>query len=498
MELYRAIGIVDRVREAGASIASSAGLFQGHSLREVIEARPRQTQPRSLRFSGFIESTSPESGTFVTQDMLEPVLVDEARKRGVDIRFNTECTGIEETSNAVVANLKDRGSGEMSTIETTYLIAADGARSPICAQLQIPASGRGTMGHLLNILFHADLRELVRDREFSLCLIERPEVVGLFTSINNSDRWVFHLHFDPANGDKVGDFTPEKCRTLVRAALGIADIAIDIEAILPWEPSVRITERMRQGRIFLAGDAAHSMPPYAGQGANSGIADAHNLVWKLAAVLQGQASEKLLTTYEVERLPVGKTAAKISAMGCDDRGLLPVTKNLTFFRSVWQKLFIVAGFGYEYYSQAIIPENSWPLGGWTWRPWTIPSLMFAIDGRPGRRVPHIWVEIDSEQKSTLDICGPHFTVLAGANGIEWIQAAAQIACARGIRLDAYMIGPTHELKAAKGVFETAAGIFSHGVLLVRPDQFVAFRSRRMATGCQSVLESALKQACCLE
>jgi hypothetical protein len=429
--------------------------------------------------------------------MLEPVLVEEARTRGVKLRFFTECTSVEENVDSVTAHLHDRNTGETFEIDALYLIAADGAKSPIRTQLQIPTPGRGTMGHLLNILFHADLKGLVQDREFSLCLIERPEVVGIFTSINNSNRWVFHLHFDPAQGEKAEDFTGEKCKTLIRAALGMPDVAIGIKIIILWEPSVRVAEHMQVGRIFLAGDAAHSMPPYAGQGANSGIADAHNLAWKLAAVLRDQASKDLLSTYEVERLPVGKAAAEVSAMGVDDRGLLPVTKSFTFFRSVWQKLFIVAGFGYGYGSQAIVAENTRPLSGWTWRPWTIPSLLFAIDGRPGRRTPHVWVEAGEGQKSTLDFCGLHFTVLAGADGAAWIQAAKKVASTTGVPIDAHIIGPLGDLKTSRGMFEAAAGITPHGALLVRPDQFVAFRARGRVNDCEKGLENALRQTYCL-
>lgn len=112
------------------------------------------------------------------------------------------------------------------------------------------------MGHVLNILFHVDLRDLVQGREISLCMVQRPEVSGLFASINNSDRWVFHLLYHPSKGEKVADFPPERCKELLRLALGIPEIDLDVKNILPWEPSVQIAEQLQHGRIFLAGDAA--------------------------------------------------------------------------------------------------------------------------------------------------------------------------------------------------------------------------------------------------
>ena len=389
MELFRSLGIDDRVCEAGASMSATVGIYSGPSLKEVIEVKPRKEGPRGFPLSGLMESISPVGGVFVTQDMLEPVLLDVAKKRGGEARFNTECIDIVQDGDGVTATLKDREGGATSTVRADYLIAADGAGSPIRNRLHVPTSGRGTMGHLLNILFHADLKSFVQGREFSLLTIERPEVSGLLTSINNSDRWVFHLYYDPSKGEEASDYPPEKCRDLLRLALGMPDIEIDIKSILPWEPTVRIAEKLQHGRIFLAGDAAHSMPPWAGQGANSGIADAYNLAWKLAAVLRGRASKRLLETYEVERIPVGRAAAEASANAADERGMILTKRNLTVVWRLLGRIRIMSGHGYNYASKAICTEDTSPLGGLTWRPWTLPSLFLALDGRPGSRLPHI-------------------------------------------------------------------------------------------------------------
>ncbi|CAD6455302.1 801c6e65-9df6-4db9-831e-de6bac8b75e3-CDS [Sclerotinia trifoliorum] len=334
MEVYRGLGIGELVREAGASIKATIGIHRGQSLKEVIEAKKRIEGPRKFPFTGFLDSVSPVRGTFVTQDMLEPVLVDVARERGGNLKFYTEFVGIEQDDDGVTATLKDRETGAVSCVSAEYLITADGAGSPIRNQLNVPISGQGTMGYLLNILFRADLKPLVHKREFSICMIERPEVSGAFTSINNNDRWVFHPSYDPLKGERASDFTPEKCNELLRIALGIPSIEIDIKSILPWEASVRIADQLRHGRIFLAGDAAHQMPPWGGQGANTGITDVHNLAWKLALVLNKQASQKLLETYNTERQPVGKTAANISASGSDKRGM--ISMNLWNLAVIWR------------------------------------------------------------------------------------------------------------------------------------------------------------------
>ena len=497
MELYRSLGIDDLVREAGASISSSMGIYSGHSLKEIIEAKPRAEGPRKFPLADLGKSISPVRGTFVTQDMIEPVLVDVAKKRGGEIRFYTECVGVEQNDARVTATLTDRESGITSIVRADYLIAADGARSPIRTQLNVPTTGRGTMSHLLNILFHADLKPLVHQREFSICIIDRPEVFGTFTSINNSDRWVFHLHYDPSKGEKPSDFPPEKCKELLRFAIGMPEIEIDIKSILPWEPSVQIAEKLQHGRIFLAGDAAHQMPPWGGQGANSGIADANNLSWKLAAVLNGQASKALLETYDVERIAVGRAAAEASASGTDEKGFISTKRSLAVAMGWLRRIYLVSGHGYRYTSRAICVENTFPLGGLTWRPWTLPSLILSLDGRPGSRVPHVWVEHQGKRISTLDLFGKGFVLLAGAEGVAWVEAAKKVSSALGIEIVAYRAGPESDLQTSKGKLEYAAGISSRGAILVRPDDFVVWRQRKQCPDHQAKLEQAMKQALCL-
>ncbi|KAJ7261393.1 FAD-binding monooxygenase-like protein [Mycena haematopus] len=503
MEIFRHVGIEGLVRAAGASLSPSKGIYSGHSLREVIEAHARRPDGESTSFPSLLGSISPTTGAFVTQDMIEPVLVDAARAYGREVRFYTECVEVAQDATGVTATLRDRASGAIETVRAEYLIAADGAKSPIRAQLGVPVTGQGTMGHLLNILFHVNLESLVHRREFSLCLIDRPEVCGLFTSINNTDRWVFHLAYDPSKGEHPSDFPPDKCTALLRLALGLPEITdIHIDSILPWEPAVRIAERMQHGRIFLAGDAAHQMPPWGGQGANSGIADAHNLAWKLTAVLTGRASTALLETYDAERLPVGRDAAEASASGADARGLISVRRNMAVVRGMLRKVPLASGHGYGYASASICEEDTRPLGGLTWRPWTLASVALGIDGRPGRRAPHVWVWIEhgGERKriSTLDLSGKGFVLLAGADGKDWVDAARSCI---GIELAAYCVGAPELATATAREFESAAGISSHGAILVRPDDFVAWRERgnRLPADCdyQERLQRAMRQALCV-
>ena len=500
MELYRGLGIDDAVRTAGASLSPSMGIYKGSSLVEVIEPLERKGNggERKLPGAKFFESISPVTGARGTQDMIEPVLLTAARDLGGDVRFNIECIAFEQDDCGVRATLHDRSDSSETTIHADYIIAADGAGSLIRQQLGVPTTGAGTLGYLLNILFEADIRELVRDREFSLCLIDRPDIRGLFTSINNSNRWVFHLSYDPEKGEKAEDFPPQRCQELVKDALGLPRIEVDIKSILPWEPTVRVAEKLQHGRVFLAGDAAHQMPPWGGQGANTGIADVHNLAWKLAAVLHGRAAAALLATYDDERLPIGRLVSEESGAAADDRGLFTWNKSPTALLALIRRLPRVAGYGYSYTSQAISTEDTTPF---FWRQrWLLQTVSWILSlcGTAGTRAPHIWVQHHGHRISTLDLFGKSFVLLAGADGGRWCQVASKVASSVGVDLVAYRVGPASDLVSSKGKWESSAWISAKGALLIRPDGFIVWRAWEQPLDLQQKLTEILMRALCRE
>ncbi|TPX19083.1 uncharacterized protein E0L32_011244 [Thyridium curvatum] len=501
MELFREIGVADAVRDAGADLSPSMGIYHGRSLAEVIEPLKRSAAAapaggRRMPGAAYFEWLGPAEGARGTQDKVEPVLLAAARERGGEMRFHTECVGFDQDENGITATLRDRTTEAESPVRAAYMIAADGAGSPVRRELGVPTTGAGRLGYLLNILFEADLAELVRGREFSLCLVDRPEVKGLFTSINNSDVWVFHLSYIPGPGSHAEDFTPERCRDLIRIALGMPDVDIHVKSILPWEPTVRVAESFQHGRIFLAGDAAHQMPPYGGQGATSGIADVHNLAWKLAAVLNKEANRSLLATYDAERVPIGRLVSEESGAMADEHGLISTWKSLPAIWALVKRMPRLAGYGYSYTSQAINTEDATPL--W-WRAiGLLPSLSYiiGIDGQAGTRAPHLWVSLKDRRISTLDLFGKGFVVVAGSEGNMWQEVAPRVAATLGVQLASYRAGPSGDLVAPSGRWESLAGITKNGALLMRPDGFVAWRSWTTPPNAERKLEEVLKGVLC--
>lgn len=482
MELLRGLGLEAAARKAGEAIAPSMGVYKGRTLSEVMASRRsnglviRWLRERMMRGEG--SPKSPTSPCRVTQDHLEPVLLEAARARGVDARFSTELVELTQDAEGVTATLLDRGSGARRRARADYVIAADGARSPVRTSLGVGQSGRGVLTHQLNLYFRADLTELVRGREFSMCLVEDGDLRGLFASVNNTDLWVLHVPFDPEKGERAEDFGRERCAEIIRRAAGIPDLAVELKGVMPWQSAVRVADGFRHGRVFLAGDAAHVMPPWGGFGANTGIQDAHNLAWKLAAVLAGRAGEGLLDTYDVERRPVARAVADIAGDMNDERGLMTGRSGLAMLWTMRRAFpYFVVGYGYA--SEAVILDPGAPPG---------PGAT-DLRGRPGTRAPHVWLSRQDARISTLDLFGRDFVLLAAEGGDAWCEAARKLARRTGIPLSAHRVGG--DVEDPSGALGGAYGIGRDGAVLVRPDGFIAFRARTARAAPEDVLADAL-------
>ncbi|WP_405680984.1 FAD-dependent monooxygenase [Streptomyces sp. NBC_00868] len=430
------------------------------------------------------------------QNRLDAVLLPAARRDGATVLYGTELVSFSQDGEGVTAIL-DGPDGRRS-VRADYLVAADGVKSPVRAALGIPTTGPGPLGEpKVNILFRADLRGLTRGHSFLACEITHPDFHGMLMTIDGEREWVLHIGYDPDAGESAQDFTPERCHQLVHSALGTQAPEVEIVSVLPWRIRALVASRFQDGRVFLAGDAAHAIPPLGAFGMNTGIADAHNLAWKLALVLRGPAAPNLLYTYDAERRPVGALAVEQGRLRLADPRLhwdgSPALAAERARAGVVNSP--IVHLGYRYDSTAVIG----PVADLRSR----EDIALNLDGAPGSRVPHLWVSRNGARISTLDLVRSRFTVLAGPGGAAWIDAAAEAADRLGMDLGAELITAAPDagrdtVLDPEGRWPAAAGITPGGALLVRPDGFVAGRAADLTQHPAHNLEQALIKLLSLE
>jgi hypothetical protein len=270
-----------------------------------------------------------------------------------------------------------------------------------------------------------------------------------------------------------------RCLALVRSVVGVPDAAVEITQVIPWQCVADNAESYRSGRVFLAGDAAHTMPPNGGFGGNTGVQDAHNLAWKLAMVLQARAGERLLDTYDAERQPLGRLTceqaySRYVRRSAPHLGIESVAPLVDEWRME---------IGHKYHSTAIVSEAD--------DDGALHEDPFQSRARPGTRAPHLAVERGGVPCSTLDLFNRNFVVLAGAAGEAWCKAAREAGSGLGLTVDAYRVGPFGEVRDSGDAFPSAYGVSPAGAVLVRPDGFVAWRSPAASPNAEETLREVL-------
>jgi hypothetical protein len=290
------------------------------------------------------------------------------------------------------------------------------------------------------------------------------------------------------------DIDEAKAVQLVRDAVGDQRLEVTVGDIHKWQAVSRVAETFQRGRIFIAGDAAHTMPPTGGYGGNTGVQDAHNLAWKLSCVVKGQAGTELLTTYNAERQPAGRQAIEQaynryvtrSDPDIGTEGMKPMIPDMHVEFN-------------RYRSSAVIPEPHVPDNG---RPDIDPRRSFAL---PGTRAPHVEILHHGKLISTLDLFGHDFVLLAAHAGEAWRQVANTVAGACAIPLKFELIQqppsngelvdlPVHRAKISSPFstpFPKAYGIEPDGAVLVRPDGYVAWRLQTWQPDAAELLAQAM-------
>jgi putative polyketide hydroxylase len=479
MEVFRQCGIDAAVRAAGLQEGRLGLIVWTESLAgEEIERRvPGRATPKNM-------AATPVRNCLCAQDDLEPVIRRFAEEAGGPqaLRFNTELTSFSQGPDGVTGTLTDRTSGAETPFKARYLIAAEGAQSRVRRALGVKMLGEEKVYDSVNILFRAELTQWVEHRPAALYFVEQDDLRATFLTINGTDRWGFLIHSPKNFGWKPEDFTPEFCAELIRKGVGVPDIDVTVLGIGPWEASAIIADRYRTGNVFLAGDAAHEMPPTGGFGLNTGVQDVHNLAWKIAAVINGKADDALLDSYHAERQPFGMVVTQNALANALSMGRTARQSKVLPRREFLNEQGLIFGAAYE--SSAVVPDGTPRIAV------DDPVTDYVPSARPGGRAPHVFLTRGDKQISTVDLFGPHFVLLTGTDGAPWRRAAQAIG-PMVPALQTHTIGTGGDLGDPDGNWHAAYGVDKDGAVLVRPDGHVAWRSRSGASNPEGVLRAAL-------
>lgn len=426
-----------------------------------------------------VKSTvTPVSPLHCPQTETERILLDAVRAEPLaEVRFGEEVIGL---------HLKESG-GELQLSNGNgcvfhWLIAADGAGSRIRKLLEIPTVGPGDMGRFLNIMFKANYGEQLLDRPSLLYNTLNAEGFESFVSINGYDRWLMHHFLE--QGQTIDDFSMNQLRALVKKASGLPEEAVEITAVTPWVMSPKLASEFRHGRCFLIGDAAARLSPAGGLGLNNGLQSAHNLAWKLAAVIQGRAGEALLDSYQSERN--AHSAAILRATNQNAGEIFAIVTEGIAGR--WEEVRKLIAHSFRHQSNLGIDLGvSYAEGAFL--PGEAEAEMdcqgeYHPTARPGARAPHLPIKTDRRETSLLDFFGRGFVLLVGADGRHWREDEGRIKVLRD-SIDFQSVG-----------FTALYGIESTGAVLVRPDGIVAGRWIKEPSNPVATLTQALDTILC--
>jgi 2-polyprenyl-6-methoxyphenol hydroxylase-like FAD-dependent oxidoreductase len=486
MEIFRAVGLEETIREK-----SYAQFMQDGAIMAVETLAGRELAWYIPNLNEGVRDISPTIRLFLTQNLLEPILRTRAEELGASLSFNTDVIELRPDASGATAVLRSRDDGRERTVRARYVIAADGNRSPIREQLGIGMRGHGELSNSVTIYFRANCGPLIRGRALSVIYVYNDVLRGFFRfeKSGNSGFLVVNTVGDTSRPEaaNVADGISEKrCVELVRAAIGVPDMPVTIENVAPWRAIADTAEAFRRGSVFLAGDAAHIMPPNGGFGGNTGVQDAHNLAWKLALVLGGKAGEGLLDSYDAERRPA-------AAMTVEQAYSRYVTRTAPYLGTAGMQPLIDdlnIELGYRYASSAVVSEPPNDPGG--------HEHPRESHGRPGTRAAHLWLEREGVRISPHDLFGRKFVLMAGPSGEGWLVAARRTAADLGLEIDSYTVGPNGHLQDREGAFTAAYGIAANGASLIRPDGFVAWQSEGAREQLTETLKSVMERILSLQ
>jgi 2-polyprenyl-6-methoxyphenol hydroxylase-like FAD-dependent oxidoreductase len=501
LEICRAAGVdMDAIAEAAADPADAGFVYWVTRLGGRVLGRLPYEQQGDDQLD-----VTPTPLRNLSQNRFEPILAEALQRcAGRTPEWRNEWVSSVEERDCVRSVVRDSGSGREREITSRYLVAADGAGSRVRKGLGIAVVGPARIQSFIMVHFSAKLRGLPEVPPGVLFFVCDPRSRGGVFVVHDLDREaVYMVPFDPET-ESEADYDTTRCARLVREGLEDPALELEVESVGSWAMTAQVAERYGAGRIFLAGDAAHRFPPTGGLGLNSGVQDAHNLAWKMAAVLQGWAPASLLDTYESERRPVAQANADQSlrnalklvevpqALGvtdfspascervektlADTEGLARVRASIESQAEHFDMPGLQLGFCYEHGALA---------RGGSDRPPAFDVRRFTPSGCPGARLPHAWLRGDRRESLLDRVPLDRFLLVSGPEGSAWSDAIASLQAPPTATLSL-----SSDLMPDLGRWLEVAGIGRAGALLVRPDQHVAWRSAEAVPDAAAALAGA--------
>ena len=448
--------------------------FAGYELGRL--RRPPRNVPMNQTYG-------PERLQACSQIWFDPILRTFAESfPSVRLRYRTRLESFEDQGDVVVADLTDLDSGARTRVTADYLVACDGANSMVRQALGIGLTGQGVLGHPLNLFFRAP-------NLLDACGKERGT---FFLGIDRDGLWANIRIIDPASGlwrimafDSGGRTAENVDReALVRRAVG-RPIEVEWVGLSTWTRRSAVAESYGKGRVLLAGDAVHQLSPTGALGMNTGLGDAVDLGWKLAATVKGWGGPELLASYDAERRPIGHrnvamTTQFFFAQGRYADGLAAIDDDgddgLRLRAQLGEQLVREVGamfqtiglqLGYRYEESPICVPDGTPA------PPDRPDDI-APSARPGARAPHLWLR---DGRSILDLFGRGFTLLRfGADPPDGSGLAAA-AAARGVPLEIATVDEGD-----------AGDLYECKLALIRPDGHVAWRGDALSGDAGEIID----------
>jgi 2-polyprenyl-6-methoxyphenol hydroxylase-like FAD-dependent oxidoreductase len=475
MEHFRRWGIAEKIRYAGFPPDLPRNVWfltsaLGHEIAHLDRPSNRQMQIDN-------RDVSPEGMVWCPRLFFEPVLRQTLGGAGSStFMVGWEAQDVEQGPDGVRVTLEETGSGRRATLAADYLAACDGGSSAIRKSLGIALQGNFAEGHNLSVYFRSPaLRDAMARFPGTMADVVNPELSANISTVDGDALWRLIVFVpDPS----VGPLEPEH---LLRQAIG-GDLPVDIISARPWSGHTVVADAFSSGRVLLVGDAAHLLWPRGGFGMNTGIGDAVDLGWKLAAMRQGWGGPHLLASYEAERKPIA--ARNVAEAAANFRSQAALRPPADLVRDDAQGEAARADMRRIILEQRAKEWSSIGLQlGYTYDPSPIccsdstPSPPFEVGHyqpttHPGARAPHAWL---SPGRSIIDHFGDGFCLVHNADGSE---IAPMLEAAQSVGM------PFTSLAVDSPAI---ADLYERRFVLVRPDGHVAWRSDAMPASCRDIL-----------